>query len=211
MSLGKLKRTLHREFTRNPAKSLTLLALLPVAGYFVGPVVWKQLPGSKENKPSGVAVATVDGAALATIAAASGPSPLPRWQDVAQWIDQDERMKSSVTAGLRDPFHPVKKIAETSDAERQTKEPTPSAASLRPEDCGLQLTATIIGSGKRLATISGRLYSENSRVRFRSSDRSPNDSPPDDDSFVLQTVAKNYVVLERHGELFQLPLVRSTE
>jgi len=216
VSLGKLKRTLHREFTRNPAKSCTLLALLPVAGYFIGPLVWKQLPGAKAPESTQMAQVLVTDIASATVSigtgSATGPQPLPTWQQVARWIEQDARMKPSTTVSLRDPFCPISKpLEQESEQKKQNEQAVPSAASLRPEDCGLELTATIVGTAKRLATISGRLYSENARIHWGDTPGSPQASSPTDDPFVLKTVAKNYVVLERHGESFQLPLVRAAE
>src|SRR5687767_10500504 len=119
MSLQKLKRTLHREFTRNPAKSCTLLALLPVAGYFIAPLVWKQFPGTKG---SGVAQATqivvtdVASEAATTIAA---PQASARWHEIAKWIEKDARMKPATFASVRDPFSPMTKTAEPDDEERK--------------------------------------------------------------------------------------------
>ncbi len=218
MGIGNLKRSLHRELTRNPAKSATLLALIPVAGYFIGPLVWKQLPFSKggtTNQPTFLAVAD-NGASATTTAtgtvAVASPQSLPRWQDVAEWIGQDARMKSSTAVRIRDPFQPVSNAAELQrNAEQKAEQEPVAAASVRPEDCGLELTATIVGRAKRLATINGRLYSESARVNFENNDRSQAKTPQADNAFILQTVAKNYVVLERHGELFRLPIVGTEE
>jgi hypothetical protein len=206
VSLGKLKRTLHREFTRNPAKTYTLLALLPLAGYFVGPLLWKQLPSrGGESSPGAPAVVAEQG----SLAVASGPPPIPRWQDLAEWMRQDSRMRPAAARSARDPFRPARTVAVRTEAERQ---PRPSAASQRPEDVGLQLMATIVGPTRRLATISGRLYTEDSRVPAQGARIAPAAEPlPDDQVFVLKTIARGYVVLERHGELFRLPIVREPE
>jgi hypothetical protein len=214
MSLGKLKRTLHREFMRNPAKSATLLALIPVAGYFIAPLLWKQLPFAKGGKPSQPSFVAAAGAPIAgePIAAVTGPLSLPRWQDVAEWIIQDKRMRPSTTVSLRDPFRPTSTSKDDQPGvEAESTAPAPSAASMRPEDCGLQLTATIVGTTKRLATINGRLYSENALVGIDNHPGFSAEPPRADNAFVLKTVAKSHVVLERHGEQFQLRIAGGAE
>lgn len=212
MSLSRLKRTLQREFMRNPAKSVTLLALLPVAGYFVGPVIWRQLPsGTKgeqvSSKPSFLAAAGTE-----QMAVPSDKPTAPGWQDLAEWIALDLRMKPGVLATSRDPFHPVleSKNQVANAGPEEPKQPS-AARSLRPEDCGLELTATIVGPSRQLASISGRLYSRDARVRLGDHNANTLDSqvePADDgdDAFVLKSIEKTHVVLERQGERFRLTI-----
>jgi hypothetical protein len=207
VSLGKFKKTLHREFTRNPAKSFTLLALIPVAGYFIIPPLWNLLPTAKGGKPSTPSTPSfVAVAGSEQVAAVNGPLPMPRWQDVAVWMLQDARMKPATAVRTRDPFRPAAKpdLAQEDQEHLAGTERTATVASIRPEDCGLALTATIVGTTKRLATINGRLYAENASVQFDFPGASA--ASPPDNAFVLKTVTKNHVVLERHGELFKLRL-----
>jgi hypothetical protein len=209
MSLSQLKRTLQREFKRNPAKSITLLALLPVAGYFIGPVLWKQLPSGKKgeqvsSKPSFLAAAGAE-----VVAVPNDKPAAPGWQDLADWISLDVRMKSGTIATSRDPFHPIPESSpQVAEAGPAIAEQSPVAASLRPEDCGLELTATIVGPTRQLASISGRLYSRDARVKFGDFHSKSPDSQAErpDDAFVLKSIAKTHVVLERQGEQFLLTI-----
>jgi hypothetical protein len=208
VSLGKLKRSFQREMARSPGKVWTLLALLPVAGYFIVPLIWKQLPVSKDQSATGPSVAA---ATVATIPELVGSATSFRWQEVASWMAQDVRMKSASASELRNPFQKVITPEELArKAELEAKEKIQAAPSLRPEDLGLQLTATIVGQGKRFATINGRLYAEGARVRIGQGVMAPA-AGSDQEAFVLKTVAKNYVLLERRGKPFRLQIAGSDD
>jgi hypothetical protein len=209
---GKLKRTIERDFKRNPAKTGVLLALLPVAAYFIGPLCWKLLP---KKGPEIAAVGTV---ALAPVNSASQP-PIPtttakpvatRWLDVAAQIATDTRMASAALGGLRNPFEGEANLPI--DLTQQKNElPTESASdeqASRPEDFGLQLTATIVGKNVKLATINGKQYRENATLPILHGSDSDATAAHDNSGFIVKRVAKKYVVLEREGKLYQLKLSR---
>lgn len=216
MNWGKLKRSLQREFKRNKAKTCVLLALLPVAGYFVGPVVWKMLPHSKSRGPAAEAATATSPTATASfvnvVPTVSVAVPATAaWHDAADWIASDARMTAAPASGLRNPFQiAVNELQRSAGQESDHDARKEVSEELRrPEDFGLQLTATIVGSRLRLATINGKQYRENATVMISNMEEAPSDPittlVP---GFVLKTVAKKHVVLEREGKLYQLQLAR---
>jgi hypothetical protein len=210
VNLGKLKRTLERDFKRNPAKTGVLLALLPVAAYFIGPLFWKMIPKTGSDGATVGSVALPAANSLVPPANATSPRAAP-WHEVAAQIASDSRMTSAAVAGLRDPFQGEEKVlvqlAEQpiEPAQEVTEDPNEET---RPEDFGLQLTATIVGEHLRLATINGKQYRENAKLPIlQSAEGAPNDIQGGA-AFVVKRVAKKYVVLEREGKLYQLQLSR---
>jgi hypothetical protein len=96
---------------------------------------------------------------------------------------------------------------EAEIAQSKTPEPRPE---LTPEDLGFRLTATIVGSRVRMATINGKPYREKSAIAVPSSEDAElePDASLNKPAFTLQAVNRKYVVLERNGRLYQLKLAR---
>lgn len=214
MNSARLKRILEREFKRNPAKTCVLLALLPVAAYFILPLVWQPFAGGKPSGPSVVQASIAPVAAVTADANVPGPTVSEKsWHQVAGSIAADPRMKAAPVMGLRNPFERDLSALQAAAAEQkeQAQEPVEVRPQpRRPEEFGLQLSATIVGSQLRLATINGRQYRENSAVAIPQdhSGQEGTQLSPTANSFMLKTVTKKFVVLEREGKLYRLPLAR---
>jgi hypothetical protein len=210
VSLQKLQRGLLREFKRSPAKSCVLLAMLPVAVYFIGPLIWKK---GKPGKSPALAVVPVASKAVASAAMVNPPAI--SWQNLVQKMASDSRMRTAPPLGLRNPFQSATNILSI-NAEDETKaisdqETVPEVGKLRqkelnPEEIGLRLTATVVGSRVRMATINGKPYRENARIDMLAGENESSDAAAS--QFVLKTVDRKFVVLEHNGKLYQLKLAR---
>ncbi|MGE0758307.1 MAG: hypothetical protein AB7O38_14865 [Pirellulaceae bacterium] len=222
MNWRKWHRTMVREFQRSPGKSLLLVAMLPIAAYFVGPLVWKSLPSARGS----VSPATVTKALVAASPfvpcldgdTASKSSSPASWHELREWMQQDRRMRSAPFQGLRDPFRAVAAVAsptEVADAEEERTEAsgkdTPLSElkpDLSPEELGLHLTATIIGKRIRMATINGKPYRERATIDVSAENRRRDDDSLPSASFVLKSVQRKSVTLERNGALYELELAK---
>jgi hypothetical protein len=210
--LAKTRKILYREFTRSPAKTGFLLAMCPVALYFIIPAV---LPGksskskAKVNKramvvedklPHFVAPATPNNAA---------PAERPQWEQMLSWMEQDPYTRPMRWQHeLRDPFHPCWVVAdeELVAAETTESEPEPAKAPIvrkTPTDARFTLTATMVGPEIRLATINGRTYRELDTIL--TNERSDNEREPNQ-QFQLLKVGRRSVILGRSGERFELSI-----
>ena len=191
-------------------KTATLLALLPVAAYFILPLIWKQIPGSKESssqQASFVVPTAIAGSGSMAATPQTALQTLQHWQEIAAWIAKDARMKSADAPDSRNPFQRATKVASVeAPPEQKGNEQNLMPPKLRPEEFGLQLTVTIIGPAKRMATINGRLYPENATIKVNHGEGSETANATTDQSFVLKTVAKSHVMLERDGQLYRLSL-----
>jgi hypothetical protein len=187
-----------------------LLALLPVAGYFIVPLVWKKGPS---KSPGSVAI-------LPTAQIAAPPAVVKEaatateWFKVAAQIAKDTKMKPAPAQGVRNPFHlAIAKtdtaIVEMSDS-ASNKSTRKADRELTVEDLGLRLTSTIVGDRIRMATINGKPYRENARIALsRSREVAADPSQPlNEPMLVLKSVDRKFVVLEHEGKLFRLPLSR---
>ena len=213
MNWGKLKRTIERDFKRNPAKTGVLLALLPLAMYFIGPLCWKMLPkkGPETASVGTIALAPANSVSQLPNATTTAKKDTARWHDVATQIATDTRMTSAALGGLRNPFEGEGNLT-INLAARETEIATEPASddqeTSRPEDFGLQLTATIVGKHVKLATINGKQYRENAKLPILHGSDSAATAANANSAFIVKRVAKKYVVLERKGKLYQLQLSR---
>jgi hypothetical protein len=167
----------------------------------------------KSGKPPAVAV--VPSASKAVAAAAMVNPPAIGWQDLVQWMANDSRMRTAPPLGLRNPFQSATSILAI-NSEEDTKAPSDQETAaeavkirqkeLNPEELGLRLTATIVGSRVRMATINGKPYRENARIGMPAGGNENPDAAAL--QFVLKTVDRKFVVLEHNGKLYQLQLAR---
>jgi hypothetical protein len=204
MNPGKLKRVAIREFKRSPAKACVLLALLPVAAYFIGPLVWKKIPDSRAR-----AVAAASGPELPTNAPAQPIVPATDWWLLAEQMARDARMRAAPPRTMRNPFRltetPVENTTADADAAgAETEQRTESGI----EQFSLRLTSTIVGQRLRMATINGKPYRENAIISFPPGESRAADGEAGSPKIVLKTVARKFVVLEHGGKLYQLNLAQ---
>jgi hypothetical protein len=189
---------------------LFLLAMLPVAAYFIGPLVWKRIPGGKVRVAQAAPRSGLIEEAPGTTA-----ELLPDWQTVVEQMSADVRMRAAPARAMRNPFQlagtPAQNIAaaatdETADHDHAQQE----ARDTGPEPVGLRLTATIVGQRLQMATINGKPYRVNARIPLPSDEASSPEggAAPSRPTFVLKSVARKFVVLEHDGKLYQLNLAR---
>jgi hypothetical protein len=207
VSLEKLQRQLVRDLKKNPAKAGTLALLAVVCIWFWIPLVFKR-------EPAAAAAATVPPAtaALAPAAASSSAAPAEAavaWQELDRQINTDPQMRPANLTKLaqeRNPFAMTAVIAEQKRAaqEEQSKhkpdqpEPGPPPEST-PDEAGLVLSSTLIGTNKRAALIGGRVYEEGAQVEA-----------DDGSKFRLAHIEAQRVLLERNGHAYPLEIKRRT-
>lgn len=199
VDLAKWKRTLQREFMRSPAKTGTLLAMLPVAGYFIVPLFVKTSPTTASSTDSAPVSLVAPVVAAESTAATSEVS----WRQLATLLAEDARMHPTAAVGPRDPFRPVASFAKPEDEGPNGTKPVVDPRQT-PQDFGLQLTATIVGQTRRLATINGHLYPESAEIPVPAAATAPEATTSEPIRFTLRSVAKDHVTLERDGKQFEL-------
>lgn len=159
MNLGKIQKQLGRDIKKSPKKAAILALLALVAIYTWAPLLIgsssdeaaKPVAASAENVPSGQPAAIPPTAALIS------------WIEADKLISQDARMRSAEFAATVEPFGNAmsKKIEddeESAPADKKEEE------ELAPDRLGLLVTGTIIGGGRRVATINGKPVSEGRQV-----------------------------------------------
>jgi hypothetical protein len=215
VDFGKLKRTMVREFQRSPAKTCVLLGMLPVAGYFIGPLIWKQVrptktPALAVARPVEIAAASPVGGA---VAGATAGAAAVTWKDAATWMEMDSLMQATIPPAARNPFQQAKSEQDLANAKNASAGQLGQENALdnetRPEDLGLRLTATMVGNRIRIATINGKQYQENALINAAAGGAPEvNAKPLGGDAFVLKLVDRKFVILERNGKTYQLQLAR---
>ena len=214
MSGSKLARQLRRELTGNRKKAVILGLLGLVAIYFWAPLIWgwvvKEEPTDQPVSLGPAAdTASPAWAALAkqpTIVAEKKTTTTHSWDQLVKWIKQDPETSPAGGLGkLRDPFRvPEKKVAKTeTDDEDQAEaaaEPQPEQVEATPEELGLVLSSTVIGSRRRAALINGRTYALGQTIEI--------DKDEQRIAFTLLDVHTWKVVLERLGKRFDWTISR---
>ncbi len=120
------------------------------------------------------------------------------WQQLVEWMEQDQRRKADDIHLERDPFAspPKPPVKPAADAAK-------SVASLPgeqndPAQLGLKLSGTLLGPERRLALINGRAYAEGQTVKA---------SP--DAAWVVRRVEAKRVTLERGGKPLVLEAMKT--
>ncbi len=172
MNLSKLTKQLKRDLKASPAKAAALVVLFVVAVVFWGPLVFKK---EEPMKRKGATVAAAAETSTLAPSAGSAEQPWPTWRELAQRLEQDERMTISdpapppaPDAASLNPFD-VETVADRDAAEvdrlldeavdlglldehEEQEAPLGGEASLA--DCPLMLSSTLVGP-KPKAVING--------------------------------------------------------
>lgn len=185
MDLGRLGKKARNELMRNPKKSAVLGVICLVALYFWLPLLRGWLPGGKAKKGSKV-VAKVEVVAAAT-PAASAPSEAEspksqaraeaafRWDKQVRQRNEDPHMSpATIVAGSRNPFRLSEDVrrelsvnAAAADEAHKPQAAPVAIIEQTPQQLGLILKGTLVGSRIRAATINSRTYREGSHVKVR--------------------------------------------
>ena len=159
--MEKLVRKLRRELSRNPKQTAVLAVGLLAAVYFWAPLAAGWLPGGK--KQPAVAKTVPPAIAAGAGQAAGGPSPAAlRWQDLAQWMENDPLWRPpQKRRDIRNPFRAAHEAAPIAAADSpplkfaEAPEIAPTPASSPP----WKLEGVFLGRA-HTAIISGDAYRE---------------------------------------------------
>ncbi len=176
MSTNKLIRRARRELTANPKKTAVLGLLAAVALFFWAPLVWGWIAPAKPPAPGDTASAGNPPPGMTTSVATqqtpsqTEPVPTHTWQQIVHWRKQDPRMTPVTDVGSRrDPFQMGKsKLAEAEAeiAKQRAQQQAAATPVLSPEDLGLKVSGTIVGSRRSVAMINGRAYSQGDTIEL---------------------------------------------
>ena len=181
MNVGKLKRVAIKEFTRSPAKTGFLLAMLPVALYFCAPLLFGAL---KKSSPvtGGIPAGKVSQQAAFVLPASTKQVATPQqveqgWVEVARSLANDLlAMPASIPFDARNPFsRSGQDETDESPAVEDDERVVSSDTEAEPVDrtvvtrnpireLGLELNATMVGPRSRLATINGKTYRQGETI-----------------------------------------------
>lgn len=213
---------LKREAKAHPAKAALLAVMCCVLAYVCLPLII----GSKKDEATVAAIAKQKSHTTKdTIGRAIGtPDAKPRtaereildWRGVSAAIDADQRTNSAVgLGGDRDPFAPPPepKLAENDEEskEDQIQQPAPRKVHFTPDEAGLVLGSTLLGTSRPVAMINGKPYrvydpkrddNRRSAVPFASDLQINNDNA----YFVLVDIQPRSVSLWRSGRRHELNL-----
>ena len=210
MELGQLKRKVGREFRKSPAKTVVLIAICPVALYFVVPLFLPGKPKIDDAQRVKVIAPNINSftTPVANIAPVTAVSLGPNWEQLIGWIDADLRRKSgTIAADQRNPFQapPVDSAdnAAVNDDPPDESVDTPTFTQETFDAMGLKLTGTLVGRHSRSATISGRRYAEGATVTATPNERR---AIAGEHALVLKQVGPRHAILEIDSVQFRLEL-----
>ena len=206
MSIQTIKNRLHREAKAHPAKAAALGGLFLVGVYFWAPLVVSWTGGGKTPTPAKApdpnANLIPNTASMTATTALSKTSSIAvtkiAWRMLAQWLDCDPRTIATIpgTAPRRDPFQAT---VSARQAEQQREQQAVAAAArvlASPQQLGMTLEGTLIGSRQKTAVIDGKVYREGQRIQAGKTPRNA--------EFELRTIERRRVVLAAGNELYEL-------
>jgi hypothetical protein len=196
------KRRLQRELTANPKKTAMLGLLFLVAIWFWAPLVAKWLgkePGGESvaqtsSEPATQPTSAANSANPATTAAAQQKTP--KWSAMVESIENDRLMKPHMPqTGSRDPFSPSNSrlSAQKKSEEHLAQQTVPETT---PEQAGIVLRSTVVGTRSKTALINNRAYHEGQSVPATGGQ----------EPFTVVKIRADGVVFSRHGRQFQMKL-----
>lgn len=198
MSVNRWIKQLRREAARNPAKAGVLGLLLVVALWFWAPLVWGWI-GSREgtSRPSPTQPPQATSEARGPAPAATAKiAPAATWQQLVEWRKQDPQTAAADTLKTRrDPFHAIPAPVVQEEVKAA---PKVAPVVLTPEQLGLKLSSTVVGSDRRVALINGRIFREGQVIKCGKETQ--------EILFRLAEIHSRHVVLERDGHRFELAI-----
>ncbi|MCG8587432.1 MAG: hypothetical protein MI757_22220 [Pirellulales bacterium] len=218
MNAQKYIQQIKREARANPAKTALLAIMCCVLVYVCVPL----FVGSSKQNDKAVAefpaenIQKVPQREIATGAAHTSEPTNATWQEIATMIDEDARMASVRNLSSdRDPFAPPPKpeVAQAEEPDQEpVRPPAPRKVHFTPDEAGLVLGSTLLGTSGRIAMINGKPYraynpnqqdNRRSAVPFATSLAIPEQHAS---YFVLVDIKPRRVVLWRLGQRHELKL-----
>jgi hypothetical protein len=197
VSANRWIKQLRREAVRNPAKAGVLGLLVVLALWFWAPLVWGWIgsrEGSSQPSPTGSPLATRDASSPAP-ASTPTAAPAATWQQLVEWRKRDPRTTAAdMLKTRRDPFHAIPSAV----VQEEVKAAPVVQVVLTPEQLGLKLSSTVVGSDRRVALINGRIYREGQVIKCG--------KEAQEILFRLAEIHSRHVVLEREGHRFELAI-----
>lgn len=209
MDLGQLKKKIVREFSKSPAKTVILIALCPVALYFVVPLFLGTKPKVDDAQKAKVITTSIAPSTFLASASPSAPTAgpsAPDWRQLIRWIEADwRRTPGTVVAGQRNPFQsPAVEVDRnlTDDAESEKPVDTPAITQEALAAMGFKLTGTLVGRHSRSATINGKRYPEGTLV----TPKLGGENAVAEQAVLLKHVGARHVILAAQGVRLRLEL-----
>ena len=199
VNVRKLRRVLYKEFTKSPLKTGFLVAMCPVAVYFVLPLCLpgKDKPTRQSNRPLELTTSTQE-QTTETVEVDNN------WAQLTATMTNDPWMVSAeLPAAARDPFKRL--IDEPEEREVPDDEPDKIASEQElVETYSIALTATMVTPRTRIATINGKTYREQELLEL--DDRG---NGIQDQTVRLAEVGPRHAILDWEGKSIRLDLQRS--
>ncbi len=203
VALNKLTKQLRREVTANPKKAAVLGLLAAVALWFWAPLVWGWVASDGENTAEAVESDTdtppdmpIGHAEKSKTMQQKTEAPQHPWRQVVEWMEDDPLTSTANTIiNKRDPFQ-MQRPEVVEETVEPKVEPETVQKDLTPEELGLVLSSTIIGTHRRLAQINGKIVELGRLVNVTKDDRRY--------EFRLVEVQHRMVVLQRNSDRFEL-------
>ncbi len=201
-----LSQRLIREIKASPAKAGGLGVLLLVAGYFWLPVIMGLFVGVQPTPAAPLTSASpLPASSPLSELAESQPPPAGStafdWRKLAEMMEGDPMTKPvDNSESRRDPFAGEEILAAEQEAEATPTLPPVLTKPVTPEEAGLVLKTTMLGSGRRIADIGGRSYTVGDPV--------PAPDAGSDVVFQVVEIHHRRVVLERGDQQFELRIRR---
>jgi len=162
----RLLKQVKRELLASPKKAAILGIGLAAAVYFWTPLVWKWVAPKKTlqtaKKPAARNRTAPPAATMVPPKPAAKRRPEPSWTELLEMMTADPlRRPANVSEDMTDPFKrpspPKPKVDSETEAKPAEPEPAPPPE-ISPEQVGIKLTGTVVGTKNRMAILSGRSY-----------------------------------------------------
>jgi len=202
VNLDKFVKQLRREAKRNPKKAGVLGLLAVVALYFWAPLVWGMIQSTEQTTAAEAETPAMAGGSSSPLPTGTESAPTTAtasvpWQQLVEWRKQDILTTPVETPEtVHDPFRVAQ--AKPVELEQEEKQREKLQALITPEMMGLKLTSTVVGPGRRVALINGKIFLEGQQIACGKSG--------EEIVFDLVEVRARQAVLERDGKRFELTI-----
>lgn len=206
VNVQKLKDRLSREAKANPGKAALLGGMFLIGIYFWAPLLASWM-GS--GNAAGPAKGTDPNADLIPGFIAMTTTPVPdktsgsqpakiAWKLLASWLDRDPRINgTAIEAPQRDPFRDVEPPPQDQQHQAALKALAAQARPrATPQQLGLTLEGTLIGTRQKTAVINGKIYREGQPIQAGAGEHPT--------VFELREVRRQSVVLSAENERYEL-------